>query len=462
MTSDADLGTRDPASDTDGWVTVVSAADRPAATDERPLSLRRLVLQLSIAAAVLAIVVGLAGSALSRRIAENQAVHDVAETTDVLADSVVQPSLTDEMATDPTAAAALNDLIRTRVLSSSLVRVKLWTAQGLVLYSDEARLVGQTFSLDEEGQTAFSTPQTQAEVTDLSRPENAFERSQGKLLEVYRPVWTPAGHELLFETYFRYDVVSQRSSQLWRGFVGITVSSVALIFVLLVPIMWTLLRRARRAQLQREALMQRALDASGDERQRIAAALHDGIVQELAAASFAVAGGAEAAAGRGEAELAEHLRAAAATVRTSLGGLRSLVVDIYPPTLRSAGLPATLRDMAATLAGRGPEVRFDVDEAAVARLSLDQQQAVLRIAQECLRNTVKHAHAGQVLIALNDQAGVVTLIVSDDGSGFEAGSARPENLGLSLMSEVASGIRAQLDLRTAPGQGTSWRLRMPA
>jgi signal transduction histidine kinase len=460
MTSEADLGTRDPASDSDGWVTVVAAADRRTAADDRPLSLRRLVLQLSIAAAVLAIVVALAGSALSRRIAENQAVHDVAETTDILADSVLQPSLTEQMATDPTAASALDELIRTRVLSSSLVRVKLWTAQGLILYSDEPQLVGKTFSLDDEGQTAFSTPQTQAEVTDLSRPENAFERSQGKLLEVYRPVWTPQGRELLFETYFRYDVVSQRSSQLWRGFVGITVSSVALLFVLLVPIMWTLLRRARRAQLQREALMQRSLDASADERQRIAAALHDGIVQELAAASFAVAGGAEAAAGRGEAELAEHLRTAAATVRNSLGGLRSLVVDIYPPTLRMAGLPAALRDMAATLAGRGPQVQFEVDDAAVTRLTLAQQQAVLRIAQECLRNTVKHARASHALIAVGAEDGGVTLLVSDDGIGFEAGSARPENLGLSLMTEVAAGIGAQLELRTAPGEGTSWRLRM--
>lgn len=242
----------------------------------------------------------------------------------------------------------------------------------------------------------------------------------------------------------------------------ITLSSVAVIFLLLVPIMWTLLRRARRAQVQREAMMQRALDASRDERQRIAAALHDGIVQELAAASFAVAGGAEAAATRGENELADHLRGAAATVRTSMGGLRSLVVDIYPPTLRSAGLPAVLRDMAATLTGRGPVVRLDLNDAAVTRLTPEQQQALFRIAQECLRNTVKHAGASAAVITLDSDDTGVTLQVSDNGSGFEPTVRRDQHLGLSLMADVVTSIGAQLDLRTGPGRGTSWRMRVPA
>lgn len=199
------------------------------------------------------------------------------------------------MATSTTAAAALDDTVRSRVLSSSVTRVKLWSSDGTILCSDEPRLIGQTFGLDSGAREALGSPQTRAEISDLSRPENSLERSKRKLLEVYRPVWTPAGHELLFETYFRYDAVTDRSGQLWRGFAGITLSAVAIVFLLLVPIMWTLLRRARSAQAQHALMIQRALDASQDERQRIAAALHDGIVQEVAAASFAVSAGAEAA-----------------------------------------------------------------------------------------------------------------------------------------------------------------------
>jgi hypothetical protein len=50
---------------------------------------------------------------------------------------------------------------------------------------------------------------------------------------VYRPVWTPSGNEALFEIYTPYDQVSQRTTQLWRGFAGVTLSSLLLFVVLL-------------------------------------------------------------------------------------------------------------------------------------------------------------------------------------------------------------------------------------
>jgi two-component system, NarL family, sensor kinase len=189
------------------------------------------------------VLVALIGAALSRRIAERQSVHDAAQQTDMLAESAVQPALTDRMATDPRAAAGLGTVIR----AASLVGVKLWSPQGMILYSDEPRLVARTFPLDESARAALTAPQTTAEVSDVSRPENAFERSRGKLLEVYRPIWTPDGHPLLFEAYYPYGVVTDRSSQLWRGFLGVTLSSVAAVFALLVPIVAALLRRTRRA-----------------------------------------------------------------------------------------------------------------------------------------------------------------------------------------------------------------------
>ena len=53
--------------------------------------------------------------------------------------------------------------------------MKLWTPQGLVLYSDEKRLIGQRFALDDDAVQALTVPQTQAGITDSSRPENAYE-----------------------------------------------------------------------------------------------------------------------------------------------------------------------------------------------------------------------------------------------------------------------------------------------
>jgi signal transduction histidine kinase len=443
----------------EGWTTLVPAGSSPGRPDAAP-SLRRVLLRMIGAAAAVALLVGVAGSVLSRRIAENQAVHDVAQLTDVLADSVVQPSLTDAMAGSPTAASALDGPVRARVLSDTVVRVKLWSPDGTILYSDEPRLTGRTFTLDSGAREALSDPQTRAEVSDVSRPENEFERGQRTLLEVYRPVWTPGGRELLFETYFRYDVVADRTSQLWRGFAGITLSAVAVTFLLFIPVMWTLLRRARAAQSQREAMIRRSLDASLEERQRIAAALHDGIVQEVAAASFAVAAGAQSAHQRGDSELAARLDGAASAVRSSMSGLRSLVVDIYPPSLQSAGLGAAIADLLTTLAGRGPAVTADLDPAAAAALTPNQQEAMFRIAQEALRNVVKHARAEHALVRLTKDGDDVVLEVSDDGGGFDPSLPRERHLGVTLMSDVARAAGGALQLRTGPGLGTSWRFRV--
>src|SRR5262249_32243080 len=204
-----------------------------------------------------------------------------------------------------------------------------------------------------------------------------------------------------------------------------------------------LVHRTRRAQAQREAMMRRALDASHEERHRIAAALHDGLVQQLAAASYAVAGAAEAAVACGEHALSADLHAAAGTVRTGMSGLRSVVVDIYPPSLRSAGLAAVLRDMVAVVASGS--VAVDVqEEAAVSQLNDEQQQAVFRFAQEALRNTVKHAAATRATLTVRTApGGGVTVQVSDNGRGFRADHRPDKHLGIALMSDIAAGIDAR-------------------
>jgi two-component system NarL family sensor kinase len=446
------------------WVTLAARAGSTDATDG-PVRMRRVVAQVAAAAVVIVCLVGVAGSIISRRIAERQSVHDVAQMTDVLAESVFQPALTDAMLTDPAVTRTVLDPVVHSMLNTLLVRIKLWTPAGVVMYSDEARLIGQTFLLEPEARTALTSPRTEASISDLRRPENQFERSQGKLLEVYRPVWTPSGEPLLFETYFRYDTVRARSHELWRGFSGIMLSSLAAAFVLLLPLVWTLLERTRRMRAQREEMMRRALDASLDERRRIAASLHDGVVQQLAAASFAAAGQAERAAAGGDAPLAAGLHETAATIRAGMAGLRALLVDIYPPSLRTSGLAAALRDLASTTSGRGAEVDVDIDEHAADALPEAAQDAVFRVAQECLRNAIRHSGAAHIGLRLAVADQVVRVEIVDDGAGFDAAATMrhgPEgHFGLRLMRDVAERCGCELAIASAPGEGTRIRMDVP-
>jgi len=449
----------------ESWVTVADGRLHPVPA-YRPVKMRRIFAQVVAAAAVVMVVVAVGGTYASLRIAEQESVTVAAQTTDLLAESVVQPAVDDSLVTGSAVALAkLDKAVRDHVMTRGVVRVKVWTGAGRILYSDEPRIVGATFELSEDDQEVLKNPTTVAEVSDLARPENVYERGYGRLLEVYRPIWTPSGTPLLLETYLPYDDVATRAGNLWRGFAGITVTCMLLLIVFLLPILWRLLDRVNAAQEQRVALLEHAVNASDDERRRIAATLHDGVVQELAAASFGAAGEAERAAAAGEAGQAVRLRGLAEAVRVSMGGLRSLLVDIYPASLQRAGLVAALTDLAGTVRTRDIEVELDLP--ADDRTGLDEagDRLVYRVAQEALRNAARHAAATRVGLALAVGREAVTLTLRDDGVGFDPGEVlrRPEegHYGVQVMIDLALQAGATLDVASSPGTGTAWRLTVP-
>jgi signal transduction histidine kinase len=449
-------------SETQRWIALAQPRRAPAEAPRRPA---RVFVVLAAGAVVVLLVSLVAGVLAARRLAERQAVNDAANTADLLAEAVVQPALTDAIVTgEPSAVAAVGTALADYLRTSSLVRVKIWTAGGVVVYSDEPRLVGLSFPPSPDAQQVFAHPATRAEVSDLDKPENRFERGQGRLLEAYRPVWTPSGTPLLFEIYSPYTEVDARAGQIWRGFAGVTASTVLLFAALLVPLLWQLLARLRAAQRHRERLLERAVQASEDERRRIAGTLHDGVVQELAATAFSVAGAGVRARGAGAQDVAEDLEAAAATLRHSIGGLRTLLVDIYPPTLETAGLLAVLGDLAGTLRARGVEVDLELPDADPG-LGLDRDRLVFRVAHECLENVRRHSAAAHVTLRLRRVGNAAVLDVTDDGVGFDPAAVLadpPEgHLGLRVLTDLASSAGAGLAVASQPGQGCHWRLEVP-
>jgi two-component system NarL family sensor kinase len=432
----------------------------------RPLSTRRVLVQLVAGILVVLAAVTIGGSLAARRLAEREAVNDAAQIADVLAETVIQPELSDALfAGSPVAQRRFDQLVSDRVLGDNVVRVKIWSPEGKVIYSDQPELVGRTFPLESKERAVLRDPRTVAEISDLDRAENSLDREIGdKLVEVYRPVWTSTGQEALFEIYAPYDEVGQRTGQLWRGFAGVTLSSLLLFVVLVAPLVWHLLSRVRRSQRQREVLLQRAVDASDAERRRIAASLHDGPVQDLAATSFVIAGATAHAESAGRAGLAEELRSVAGSVRTSIRALRSLLVDIYPPSLAQAGLPVALTDLAQSVRAPGLTVLVEPVEDAELHLRPEQERLVYRVAQETLRNAAKHAGPCTVRVALHREDGDVVLDVADDGRGFDPGAtlADPEHdhFGVRLLADLAADAGATLAVASAPGAGTRWRLHV--
>jgi two-component system NarL family sensor kinase len=444
------------------WVVLVDGRSSRSGRSQRPSWW--VYLQVVALTLVVLAVVGVVAALLSQQEARRESAVDATRRALVFTKTVVQPSIGDDILTaTPQSWEVLDGAVREFVLGEEVVRVKLWDADGQILYSDEPRLVGSHFALDEAELAVLQQgAPPSAKVSDLAEPENRYETETGKLLEVYSRVETPGGEPLLFETYYRYDSANSRFGEIWRGLTLVTWSSLALLLVLLLPVIWRLVTRLRRSQEEREALLVRAAETSTAERRRIAETLHDGVVQDLAATSFVLAGAAGSAGQAGQDALATNLSKASEAVRSSIGGLRSLLVEIYPPSLSATGLEAVLVDLVGGPSTRDLDVTLDLPEESRTQLDRDGQRLVFRVAQECLRNVARHASARHVAVRLSDTGRSIVLSVSDDGIGFVPeqvlSSRSPEQYGLRLMVDDARAAGADLRVRSAPGQGTTWEL----
>jgi two-component system, NarL family, sensor kinase len=427
-----------------------------------PVSVSRLVARFTLAGviAVAILVIGLAW--VSRRAGTSQAIDEAERVTRIVARGVVEPALQDGLLEgDPAALADLDGLVREAVLVGSLVRVKMWAADGTVVYSDESRLIGQTFEMDDEHLVAFTNGLTEAEVSSLDQPENVLEQDDSRLVEVYTGVKTPDGTPLLFEAYFQYDAVVASGRRIWRDVVPVAIGALVLLELVQIPAAWSLARRLRRGQRQRETLLQHAVDASDTERRRIARDLHDGVVQDLAGVSFAL--GAAARAPEVPASTQAVLDDSARAVRDSIGSLRSLLVEIYPPNLESEGLPSALNDLLARYAGRG--IGTDLHVGFDDRISMRAESLLYRSAQEALRNVATHAAASNVAVSVDRLGETVVMEVNDDGRGFDPKTMRQAgstgHVGLQGVMDLVAEAGGKVEVRSALGKGTVVRVEVP-
>lgn len=207
------------------------------------------------------------------------------------------------------------------------------------------------------------------------------------------------------------------------------------------------------------------LSAREQERSRLAEELHDGPAQALANAIF-------------QAQIAERslnedpatARAELAALREILEGeldtLRSYINQLRPSLAEAEGLDDALLDSASAVSERAG-IPIDVSlEAPGTRLHTAARTAVLRIAQEALRNIAKHSGAGRAWVRTRESTSrggtnLWHLEVGDDGRGFDYRSAAGRNrrhFGLRFMRERAGLLGSELTIETSPAAGTVVRL----
>lgn len=430
---------------------------------ERPApSVRAAVLPFSLAGLIALAVLALGGTYVLHAQSTGEAVRDARMVTEAIGRGVIAPNLNDGLLTGDSAAIAdLDRVVRNNVLSNDIVRLRIWSLDGRIVYSDTSAMIGRQFELDDEIDEAVTSWETLASVSDLSRPENEFERPFGKLLEVYSPMKTPSGEVVVLELYQRYASVSAEGFQISTKFVPVLLLALVLQQVIQVPLAWSMARRLQEGQRAREALLRRAVEASDLERRRIARDVHDGIVQDLIGLSFNFAAAADSVDGD-SATNRKLLRDAAARTRQAIRGLRGFLVDIYPPALKQTGLAGALSDLLEPLRAREIEVVLDVPEEI--RLGDSAEALIYRASQEATRNVVRHAKASAVTVSLRSTDGRVILRVVDDGLGFDPGAVDEVgegHFGMQILRDLARDSGGELRVQSSPGAGTTLELELP-
>ena len=428
--------------------TTAGAAEEVAGGPSRARLLRRVlrneVVRFAAGGLLAACLVGAGTFVVVSRDAENQAIQHAKDITQVEATGIVQPALSDFfLHRDPAAIGALDIIVRQRILNNNVVRVKLWGvtgSSGTVIYSDEPRLIGQSFPLDGPELAALSGGAVDAGVSDLTDAENQYERSFGKLLQVYLPVRTPGGTPLLFETYQRYQAITQYQQQVWSSFLPVLITGLAILFLLQIPLAVGMARRLRTSLAERQVLLERVINASEQERRRIARDLHDGVVQRLAAVTFSLSALARRLTSSGGTTTVPDVEHAAGETRAAMRDLRTLIVEIAPPNLHAEGIDNALRDLLEPLAANGVVVSLDAPHDTA--LSAATTTLLFRVAQEALRNAGKHAGATRVAVRLDNRGDHVRLEIDDDGRGFSAqdleSRRRDGHVGLSLLRDLVA------------------------
>ncbi len=224
-----------------------------------------------------------------------------------------------------------------------------------------------------------------------------------------------------------------------------------------------LVERLRRQLEELREAQHRLLRSREEERARLARELHDGPIQALVEMNLHL--GLLLA---DQTEAAAQLQPLRTRVRALINELRGVCAVLRPPMLDTLGLGAALRALADEWSAQQRTPVLLTLPPMEALLDLTEERAVnlYRIAQEALANVARHAEASQVVMQLRRQEGWLELTIRDDGRGFTPPStAHPlveaGHFGLAGMEERARLIDGTLQVRSAPGEGTTVRVLCP-
>lgn len=213
-------------------------------------------------------------------------------------------------------------------------------------------------------------------------------------------------------------------------------------------------QRQAEAERARTELLARLVFAQEDERRRIAREMHDQFGGQLTTLEHGLAALLDAC--RDRPELSAKVEALQAVMRHLDRDVEHLVWELRPTVLDDLGLSAALANYLRDWSARGG-IDAELHSAGLGdgRLPSQVETALYRIAQEALTNVARHSRASRVEVVLGRRPDAVSLVIEDNGIGFDRHATRDGAFGLLGMRERAALVGATLEIESSAGQGTT-------
>lgn len=326
--------------------------------------------------------------------------------------------------------------------------LKIWSPDGVILYSDDPSVIGGRFTLTPPAERAFGG-ETSSLVSDLEDPAHAHQRSEGELIEIYVPVTMSSGEvTMVVEVEQRLDRLNAALGAIARN-VWLSIGfGVAALAVFLTVLGLAVLRASERRRAQAERLLAQTFRAQDEERQRVVGYLHDDVGQPLYRLLYGIEG--SRAKLPPDHPVSSELETMASLTRSIDGTLRSELGSLHEGIAADAGLATALRDLADTTRDESglhvtlwiPDEPLDLTEV--------KRTALFRAAQEAVVNVRKHAEATRVDISLEIRGRRVVIRVQDDG----VGRVDRYGLGLTTNAERLDALGGGLEVSATPRRGS--------
>lgn len=147
-------------------------------------------------------------------------------------------------------------------------------------------------------------------------------------------------------------------------------------------------------------------------------------------------------------------------VKSIIDGIRQTIFHIQPMTLNDIGLSETLYEYFSSIEKNVEmDISYEIDT--IQKMSVERMMNLYRVIQECVRNTIAHSSAEKLFFSLKNNNGKITIVIEDNGIGFDLLEEKKNHYGLKIMKDRVDSLKGTIIIQSFANKGTKVEITVP-